>query len=112
MKENKWKIEENASGNQSLYLIDPVDDVRYSKALHDLKTLIEKLYGSCVKYEEEHSQLIPMNEWFQELMIENVRFNISRLFGIVNLMTYSEEGNKYILEIAAILMKQEKADTN
>ncbi len=106
MKENKWNLKENAAGNQSMYLIDSMDDVRYSGALQGLKSLINKLYGDKVKYEKEHSNSLELDEWFQELQISSVRFNISREFSIVRLMTYSKDGNQYILEIARILIEE------
>lgn len=92
-----WTLENIASGNLSLYAFD--DENAYDP-IRKLQEALNELYGERVKYGKAHEAAIMMDEWFQEVYIDEVHFNISDEFGITTFMTYDEEGNQYIREIA------------
>lgn len=92
-----WTLEKVTSGNISVYAFD--DENEYD-AVMKLEETINELYGERVKYEKAHEVAIMMDEWFQEVYIDEVRFNIRDEFGITTFMTYDEAGKQYIRELA------------
>lgn len=92
-----WTLEKIASGNLAVYAFD--DENAYDP-IKKLEETLNELYGQRVKYEKAHEVAIMMDEWFQEVYIDEVHFDIHDQFGITTFMTYDEEGNQYIREIA------------
>lgn len=92
-----WTLGKIASGNLSVYSFN--DENQYNP-ITNIKETLNELYGERVKFEKSHVEAIMMDEYFQEVYIDGVHFNIGDEFGIITFMTYEEGGNKYIKQIA------------
>ena len=93
----RWALEKIASGNLSVYAFD--DENAYDP-ITNVKEILNELYGERVRFEKAFVESTMMGEWFQELYIDGLHFNIGDEFGITTFMTYEEEGNQYIKQIA------------
>ena len=101
--DKRWKVETIASGNLSVYTIDDGLGLVINWSISEMKDTLHKLYGDRVKYDQPHIQHIQMDEWFQDVWIDEIRFNLGNEFGITRFMAYTEDGNKYIREIDEVL---------
>lgn len=90
-----WSLEKVASGNLS---IQTFDNDKFEK-IGELKKILQDIYGERIKEGTVHEVQLMMDEYFQDVYIDDIRFNIGDEFGIICFMTYEESGNKYILEI-------------
>lgn len=95
-----WNIEIIASGNFAIYA---VDDANAFDPVSEMKLVLEGLYGDRIRKKRLHEVALMMDEFFQDFMIDDVRFNIGDEFGITSVIPYEATGNRYIMEIAKAL---------
>ena len=96
-----WKITEIASGNTSLEYL--YDEDKSSFLYNTLKT-----YYKDRMVDDLHFSLIAFNEFYQDIYIDGIKFNIGHDEYGTSIIPYENNGNKYIEEIFKIVIKLDK----
>lgn len=91
----RWELEKIASGNWAIQAFDndEFDPIR------EIKSVLNEIYSNRIKEDKVHIEALLMDEYFQDIYIDGIKFNLGIQIGIVNFMPYESDGNKYIREV-------------
>ncbi|CAI3206524.1 hypothetical protein [Clostridium neonatale] len=96
MIKQKWILKKILPNNLS---VSTTDDGHTYDPVCKIQDTLDELYNNRVIFEKPSRKILLLDEWFQVVYIDKIKFHIVSQFGTTSFISHDCNGIKYIKEI-------------